>query len=269
MIPKISLENLKLSKIVCGTNAFVGITHRNNPFGILANIKRFKKPQTVAKIMVHLLQEHGVNCCVSSPRDKIYQAIKIVEKETGEKYYWLCTPSRRKTVKNLAPDVFKQIDWCYEKGVSVCMPHRDYTDHAIDKKKLVIEGYKANLPSYPELSAYIRDKGMIPGLSSHFVETVQAVQKNKYDAPLVIQPLNIKGFQSDTNPEHLMKIIQDTKIQILNIKPMAAGRIDPKEAFSFCLKNIKKNDFLAVGFSKYEQCMEDGKIIEEILNSSY
>ena len=267
MIPRISLENLKLSKIVCGTNPFVGITHRNNPFDILSHLRRFKQPETIAKFMIHLLQEHGINCCVSSPRDKIYQATKIVEKETGEKYHWICTPSRRKTVKNLAGDIFKQIDWCRDKGVFVCMPHRNYTDNAIDKKNLVIGGNKTELPPYPEISAYIRDKGMIPGLSSHNIETIQAVEKNKYDAALIIQPLNKRGFQSDADPEYLTQMIQNTKIQILNIKPMAAGRIDPRKALSFCLKSIKKNDFLAVGFSKYEQCVEDGKIIEEILNT--
>ena len=79
MMPRISLENLKLSKIVCGTNPFVGITHRNNPFDILSHLRRFKQPETIAKFMIHLLQEHGINCCVSSPRDKMYQAIKIME----------------------------------------------------------------------------------------------------------------------------------------------------------------------------------------------
>jgi len=266
MFPKITLEHLKLSKIICGTNQFVGITHRANPIEMYLHLRRFKEPKVVAKFMIHLFQEHGVNCCISSPRDKIHEAIKIVEKETGEKYHWLCTPSRRKTVKDLPRDIFKQIDWCAEKDVSVCLPQRDYTDHALDKKNLVIGGNKSGFPEYPEISTYIRDKGMIPGLSSHYFETIKVVEKNNYDAPIITQPLNMKSFQSDTNPEHLIQIIQNTRLQIINIKPMAAGRIKPREGLSFCLKNIKKDDFLAVGFGKYEFCVEDGKIIEELLS---
>ena len=47
---------------------------------------------------------------------------------------------------------------------------------------------------------------------------------------------------------------------------MAAGRLAPREALEFCLKNIKENDFLAVGFGKFEYCVEDGKILDEIMN---
>jgi len=108
MIPKISIENLELSKIICGTNQFVGITHRANPIDMLIHLRRFKDPKTVAKFMIHLLQEHGVNCCISSPREKIFNALKITENETGEKYHWICSPSERKTVKNLASDILKQ-----------------------------------------------------------------------------------------------------------------------------------------------------------------
>jgi hypothetical protein len=267
MIPKINLENLKLSKIVCGTNQFVGITHRKNPIDIWMHIRRFKEASTVAKCMIYLVQNHGVNCCVSSPRDKLYEAIQMTMKETGEKFYWLCTPSRRGTVADLESDVYKQIDWCADHEVAVCMPHRDYTDNALDKKKLIIGGNAKDLPPYPEISAYIRDKGMIPGLSTHYIESIEAVEKNKYDAPLIIQPLNKIGFESDTDPETLTKKIQSTKIQILSIKPMAAGRIKHTEALPWVLQRIKPNDFLAVGHGKYEYVVENGKLVDSLLNS--
>ena len=189
------------------------------------------------------------------------------ERETGEKYHWLCTPSRRKTAKNIAPDIIKQIDWCAEKEVSVCIPHRSYTDKAIDKKKFTIGGAASRFAPYPEISAYIRDKGMIPGLSSHYIETIKAVEKNKYDAPLIVQPLNMLGFQSNTEPQRLINAIKNTKIHIINIKPMAAGRIKPKHGLEFCLKNIKNDDFLAVGFGKFEYCVEDGEILENYFKS--
>lgn len=267
MIPKVNLENLKLSKVVCGTNQFMGITHRGNPIDIYFHMRRFKEASTVAKYMIYLVQNHGVNCCVSSPRDKIYEAMQITMKETGEKMYWLCTPSRRGTAKDLLSDVFNQIDWCVDHEVAVCMPHRDYTDHALDKQKLVIGGNAKDLPPYPDVAAYIRDKGMIPGLSTHYIETIEAVEKNKYDAPLIIQPLNKIGFESDTDPETLTKKIQSTKIQILAIKPMAAGRIKPDIGIPWALERIKPNDFIAVGHGKYKFIVENGIMLDKLLNS--
>ena len=268
MIPKISLENLKLSKIVCGTNQFVGITHRANPFEMWAHLRRFKKAETVAKFMIHLLQEHGINCCISSPRDKVYDAIQITEKESGEKYHWICSPSRRKTAKNIPRDVYKQVDWCVEREVSVCLMQRGYADKAIDKEKLTLGGNSLKYPSYPEISAYIRDKGMIPGITTHFHEVLLSVEKNDYDTALLVTPVNKIGFTSNTDPKNIIEFVKYTKRQVMAIKPMAAGRIPPQEAFNFTLRNLKENDFMAMGFGKFEYCVEDGKTVEEILKSS-
>lgn len=267
MLPKISLEHLKLSKIVCGTNQFVGITHRYNFIEILAHLRRFKDPKTVAKFMIHLLQEHGINCCISSPRDKIYEAIQITQKETGEKYHWICTPSRRKTAKNIISDVYKQIDWCVDHEVSVCPLQRGYTDKAIDKNRLIIGGIDPIWPPYEEASAYIRDKGMIPGISTHYYEALQAVEKNDYDAPVIIHPLNSKAFCSNTEPRNVIEYIRKSNRQFIIIKPMAAGRIPPREGLQYALKHVKENDFIAMGFGKFEYCIENGKIVEELLKS--
>lgn len=266
MIPKVSVENIQFSKIVCVTNQFVGITHRPNPFGIYAHLRRFRNPETVAKFMIYLFQEHGINCCLSSPRDKIYEAIKITEKEIGEKFHWICSPSMRRTAKDLPRDVFKQVDWCMERHVSICLMQRGYVDHAINKDEKVIGGYQPEYPPYPEISAYIRDKGMVPGLTSHFHETLIAAEENDYDAPVIVIPFNKIGFINTTSIDELKELIQKTKRQIIAIKPMAAGRIPPKEGLKFTLNNIKDNDLMAIGFGKFEYCVEDGKILEEYFN---
>jgi len=268
MIPKIALEKLQLSRMVCGTNQFVGITHRNNPLDMLMHKIRFRNAQIVAKFFIYLIQNHGINCCVSSPRDMLYDAINIAEKETGTRFYWLCSPSRRLTAKGLLPDVKSQIQWCADHNVAVCLPHRDYTDNALDKSTLLIGGSQPEYPPYPELAALIRDKNMIPGLSTHDGESIEAVEKHKYDAPLIIQPLNKIGFESNISPDLLIKKIQSTKLQILNIKPMAAGRISPKEALPWNLSKIKPNDFLAVGFGTFKYCMEDAQMVDELMNKA-
>ncbi|MBD3350254.1 MAG: hypothetical protein GF364_02095 [Candidatus Lokiarchaeota archaeon] len=212
-------------------------------------------------------QNHGVNCCVSSPRDKVYEAIKITEKETGERFHWICTPSRRSSAKNIEKNIWKQIDWCEDHNVSVCGPHRSYTDKALNKEHLVIGGELGGDLPVEDLLAYIREKDMIPLLSTHYIETIEAVEKQNYDVPLIIQPLNKIGFESNTEVETLITKIQSTKIQILNIKPMAAGRLKP-EVLRWNLDQLKTNDFLAVGFGKYEYCVEDGKLVDAYLNQN-
>ena len=267
MLPEVSVENLTLSKIVCGTNQFVGITHRWNPIDMLMHLRRFKDPGVVAKFMIYLFQELGINCTISSPRDKVYEAIKITEKEIGERFHWICSPSRRKTAKDLPPDVYKQIDWCVERDVSVCLMQRGYVDKAIDTENLVIGGDIPEHPPYEEISAYIRDKGMIPGMSSHLHETIKAIEKNNYDVPLLVMPYNKIGYLANTDINNLIKFVHGFKGQFLAIKPMAAGRVPPKEGIHFTLDNIRENDLMSLGFGKFDYCVEDGKILEDYFKS--
>lgn len=260
MIPSISLENLKLSKYVCGTNNFVGITHRLDLIYAPYYSLKFRKQERITEILRYLI-EQGVNTIISSPRMRIYNAIQAVQNETGTKIHWICSPSTRKTVKGLEMDIFKQIEWCADHEVSVCMPHRNYTDYALDTKTMIIKGLEPILE-------YIRDKGMIPGLSCHFHHVIKAVEKHKYDVKLIVQPYNQIGFESDTDPFTLATLIQNTKISILNIKPLAAGRLEPKIALPFCLKSIKKNDFIAVGTPKLSHAKEIVSIFNQFFNSN-
>ena len=275
MIPQIKLEDLELSKMICGTNQFIGISHffhldikrwkdpgriHRSPLSTPYYYFKFRKPEKIAEIMIYLAQEHGINACVSSPRDRIYDAIQITEKETGEKFHWICTPSNtRITAKGLKAEINMQIEWCRDHGVSVCGPHRSFSDSKIDFEKEIIDGL-------PDVMAKVRDCGMVPLLSTHYHQSISIVEKRDYDVALIIQPLNPIGFESNAeSPEELAKKIQDTKIQILNIKPMGAGRVRYDEGLPFCLDRIKPNDFLAVGFGDLKFAKQDAKLVEELL----
>ncbi|NMC06697.1 MAG: hypothetical protein GYA24_15875 [Candidatus Lokiarchaeota archaeon] len=275
MIPKIPLEHLELPRMLCGTNQFVGISHvygalyrigdpgliHRSPFSTFYYARKFKDVNKIVEIMLFLARDHGVNACISSPRDSIHAAIQQVRKETGTAYHWICTPSTRLTAKSLVPDIHKQIQWCAEHEVSVCAPHRDYTDKALDKGTLEIRGY-------PEIAARIRDMHMIPGLSTHQVETIAAVETHHYDAPVIVQPFNKLGFESNADPATIERRIKETRLQVINIKPMAAGRIKPREGLEWCLQRIKPVDFLAVGFGDIQFAREDVAIVEAMMNAA-
>ncbi|MHA1820134.1 MAG: hypothetical protein ACTSU2_06170 [Promethearchaeota archaeon] len=258
MIPRVKLENLELSRLVCGTNPFLGISHFTKSRNMFLK-EYFSDVNKIFEITSYLFEEYGVNCIVSSPRDKIYEVVKKMEKEFGEPYYWLCTPSdNRITAKGLSRDLKSQIKWCAEHNVAVCMPHRSWTDTNLNPKEKKIK----DLKKYTNL---IRDLGMIPGVSTHYFESLQAVEKNNYDVPLIIQPLNTIGFQSNIEVNTLITHIKSTKRQILVIKPMAAGRLIPEVGLNFAFNNIKENDFVACGFDNLQNADYDAQLVDEIL----
>jgi hypothetical protein len=259
MIPKVKLEHLELSRFFLGTNPFCGISHKTPSQDIFYK-EYFSDVDKISEIMMYLLEEFGVNAFVSSPRDNLDKARNIVEKEMGEKYYWICTPSdSRLTAKGTATDLKGQIQWCADHNSSICMPHRSWTDSALDPKNNRIR----DVEKYLDL---IRDLDMIPGLSSHYYETIRACNTQKYDVKLIIQPLNTLGFMSNIEVNTLIQYINNTSIQILNIKPLAAGRLLPEVGLNFCFNNIKSNDFVACGVDCLQNGDYDAQIVEELLS---
>lgn len=256
MIPKVRLENVELSRLICGTNPFLGISHFTQSRDMF--LKEYFTVERIAEIMGYVMEEFGVNCCLSSPRDEIARAIDLVEKDIGEQYTWLCTPSSRNTAKDLPGDIFKQIEWCAEHGVRVCMPHRSYTDAFMNPSKGIIEGL-------PEIIEKIRDNDMIPGLSTHYHHAIKICERRDYDIPVIIQPLNVLGFQSDIEVNTLANLVRRTRIQIINIKPLAAGRVLPQVGLSFCFNSIKDNDLVACGFDNIMNADYDCQLVEKLL----
>src|SRR5271157_730456 len=256
MIPKVKLEHLELSRLICGTNPFVGISHFTRAKDMFF-AEYFNTPEKIAEIMTYIAQEFGVNACISSPRDNIYQAIQQVKKETGQEFYWICTPSRRQTAVDLGAFIDEQIQWCADHEVAVCMPHRDYTDHNIREDDTINR--------YEEISAAIRDLGMIPGLSTHYHETLRICDHNNYDAPLVTQPLNPVNFMSNIEVNDLSHYIRNTRRQVIAIKPLAAGRVLPEVGLTYVLNTIRPTDFVAVGFGNIHEADYDCQVFDQVL----
>jgi hypothetical protein len=257
MIPAIPLESLSLCRLICGTNPFMGISHFT-PSRDMFLQEYFADPATIAEIMIYLLEEFGVNACLSSPRDPMKQAIALVEKEYGEKYHWLCTPSARCTAEGIGDTLEAQIDWCAEAQVSVCLPHRSWTDAQLDPVNLRIRGL-------PEACAHIRDRGMIPGISTHYYECIAACNKQQYDVAVIIQPVNVDGFQSNIEVNTLIGVIQNTRYPIIAIKPLAAGRLLPEVGLRFTYSVIKPTDFVACGFDCLQNADYDAQLVEQLL----
>lgn len=66
----------------------------------------------------------------------------------------------------------------------------------------------------------------------------------------------------------MINTIRNTRIQILNIKPLAAGRVEPEIGLNFCFNNIKDNDFVACGFGCMQDADYDCQLVERILAKS-
>ena len=111
-------------------------------------------------------------------------------------------------------------DRCKALHATFCFPHQCVTDALIDRMHGVIR-------DYDRYARMIRERGMIPGLSTHMPEAVVIADKTNADVATYIQIYNAAGFLMQVEADWVMRIIQNAKQPVLTIKPLAAGRLGP------------------------------------------
>jgi len=67
-----------------------------------------------------------------------------------------------------------------------------------------------------------RERGMLPGLSTHMPETVTYADESGLDIETYIQLYNSMGFLMQVEVDWVLNIIKSAKKPVMTIKPMAA-----------------------------------------------
>ena len=249
-IPTTKIAHLDISRLICGSNNFYGYSHIS-----AARDKWLRKHFTTDRVVEVLTTcaRLGVNAIVSGPNPDLYEALRRLEDGTGFHMNWMVTPWGESL-----DELKKGIDQCKAWEAEICMPHTSY----IEANLRINEGEVATLR---EALDYIRDSGMIPGISSHRPEALGICTQRGYDVELMILPLNTLGFLCSLEVEWQSRIIRDCPKPVLVIKPLAAGRISPEPGFTFVYNRIKPIDIVAVGVLGSEEMEENVALVEAII----
>jgi len=248
--PMTTIGGLKLSRMLCGSNPFMGISHFTHARSTW--LKRYFTLDRIVECM-EKCASYGINGIVSGPRQEIHDAIRALEDRTGHHMIWVCTPG------GSTPDeVKKDMEWMAERKAEICLTHPSFTDSNLVRAENKITGLEP-------LLKMMRDLGMVPGVSTHRPETLTVCEKAGYDIETYILPLNVAGFLCAVETDWQAKIIRNTPKPVICIKPLAAGRLMPFEGLNYVYNSIKPIDTVAVGFTSPEEVEEDIKIILGIL----
>jgi len=102
-------------------------------------------------------------------------------------------------------------------------------------------------------TALIRERGMIPGLSTHMPVTVTIADKTGVDVETYIQLYNAAGFLMHVEADWVMHIIRGAQKPVMTIKPLAAGKLHPVTGLEFVWRTIRDCDMVTIGtMSTYE-----------------
>jgi hypothetical protein len=102
----------------------------------------------------------------------------------------------------------------------------------------------------------IRERGMIPGLSTHIPETVVYADETGLDVETYIQPFNYMGYLMQLEVDWVGRIIQNAQKPVMTIKTMAAGQLRPYQALTFVWNAIRDCDMVTVGTMAPEEAQE-------------
>ncbi len=255
--PRTMVGGVSLSRMIIGTNWFLGYSHTS-----LAKdnfIKGFQTRENIANIITVFLQ-HGIDVVMGMPVPLLHNAIRDAEDRVGRKVTLVLTPHFNTLPGGPAesePD--RVFDECKKMGATFCMPHQCVTDGLIDRMHEKIR----DIDKYTKM---IRDRGMIPGLSTHMPEAVTIADATGADVETYIQLYNAAGFLMQVEADWVMRIIAKAKKPVMTIKPLAAGRLLPPVGLAFVWSTIRDQDMVTIGTTTPDEAKEVIDLSLDFLN---
>jgi hypothetical protein len=238
---------VSLPRLLIGSNWFLGYSHTS-----LAKDKFIKDLQTrerIVQILAVFLQ-NGVDAVMAPPSRLLEEAILDAEDQTGRQMVRILTP-----IFNIAPggeaenEPGPMLDLCKKLNATFCMPHQCVTDALLDRR----EGKIRDLDVYTQM---IRERGMVPGLSTHMPETPIYADRQGADVETYIQIYNAAGFLMQVEADWVQRIIANAQKPVMTIKPLAAGRLLPIVGMAFVWSTIREQDMVTIGTTTADEARE-------------
>ncbi len=255
--PRTTVGGVSLPRLIAGTNWFLGYSHSS-----LAKDKFIRDHQTRERIaaVLGVFLESGIDAVMGPLSQLLEDAVCEAEQRAGRRMIRVYTPAfdlgPNPPPQESAPAAF---DRCAAFQATFCLPHQCVTDALVDRRVAVIR----DLDLYTRM---IRERGMIPGLSTHMPETVPYADKMGADVETYIQIYNAAGFLMQVEADWVMRVIEQAAKPVMTIKPLAGGRLLPVVGLAFVWSTIRDQDMVTIGTTTADEAREVIDISLDLLN---
>ena len=252
---QIHIGNLILSKVICGTNAFYGHSHFSKARD--AEYRSRFDDQTIARTIRRSL-DLGVNTVESCANERILSILSELRKEISEPIHFVGSTRIDETSEMKSHE--QKLSFLIGNRADICVVHAQYVDRP----------EKADVPDRLErLLDKIHEAGLLAGISTHRVQTVEICEKRGFGIDTYLFPLNLSGFvypgyKGSETVQDRVDLIRGISKPFILIKSLAAGRLPPEEGLSFIAENAKSNDVISLGFGTQDEVTESLKLVEKI-----
>ena len=248
--PRTQIENLSVPRLIIGTNWFMGYSHTSAAQDRF--IKQLQTRERIADIM-EVFFEAEINAILGGqPSDQHFVRARCATSRTapGRKAIWIGTPSFDLSGTDEARDKnMRMLDAFAEKGCTICGPHQSTTDALLDRRARRIRDIEP-------ITQAIRDRDMIPFLSTHMPETPIYADETGIDVASYIQIYNAAGFLMQIEIDWVQRMIWKRKKPVITIKPLAAGRLPPLVGLAFSWSTIRDQDMVCIGCMTPDEARE-------------
>jgi hypothetical protein len=238
---------VSLPRLLIGTNWFLGYSHTSR-----AKSQFIKDYQTAGRIadVITVFLERGIDAVMGPLSDLLEAGIREAEDRTGLAVIRILTPSFNVVPGGPAESEPEAVlDRTKAMGATFCLPHQCVTDALTDRMHKVIR-------DLDEYTALIRERGMIPGLSTHMPEALVYADRMGADVETYIQIYNAAGFLMQVEADWVMRVIRNAKKPVMTIKPLAAGKLLPPVGLAFSWATLREQDMVTIGTTTPDEARE-------------
>jgi hypothetical protein len=238
--------------MIVGTNWFLGFSHTS------AAKDDFIKTQIMDRTKIADILEVFLNSGVDTvmgliQRPQLWEGIQEAQQRTGKRMIVVSTPgipvNPDTPAKGFGAEAERIFDEEQRLGATFCFPHQGTTDALVDRCTRTIR-------HLDQISRMIRQRGMIPGLSTHMPESIIYADESGADVETYISLYNSMGFLMQVEVDWIHRVITHAKKPVMTIKPMAAGQLRPFQAFHFVWTTLRAQDMVTVGTMTPKEAQE-------------
>ncbi len=154
----------------------------------------------------------------------------------------------------------EKLSFLIEQRAAICVIHAQFVDRP--RKSDSIVGLKALIDK-------VHEAGLLAGISTHQVKTVELCEEQDYGIDTYLFPLDLAGFVypgyagMETVQERI-NVVRNTPKPFILVKTLGAGRIPPDEGLQFIAENAKPNDLVSIGFATPDELNESVRLAEKL-----
>ena len=242
--PRTNVGGLSVSRLIIGTNWFLGWSHTSKAKDNYIK-SSFAERTKIADVLEVFLRA-GVNTMMGQLNTPLTRdAIKDAQDRTGVEVIRVSTPLLPITPQVAEKgfdlgEVAKILDDHAAYGANILMPHQATTDSVLDRCTRQIR-------HMAPVCRMIRERGMIPGLSTHMPETIVYADESQLDVETYISIYNSAGFLMQVEVDWTARVIAAAAKPVMTIKPLAAGRLPPFQGLNLVWNTIRPQAMVTVG----------------------